>query len=135
MFLSQNTTSLNRQYSVTRWVFFFCFLWFLIFLINKIWNIDMIQTKHWYTPICLLFLLLHFPNLNQTLQNLINLPSDPSFASPTSPNHHLFSTSKILRLKPFTRFRLAFTMSEYWLYTLFLACRQIGDWNRSSFKD
>ena len=49
------------------------------------------------------------------------------FASPTSLNHHLFSIPKILPLKLFTRFRLVFTMFEYRLYTLFLACRQIGD--------
>ena len=35
------------------------------------------------------------------------------------PNHRLFSIPKILPLKPFTRFRLVFTMSEYWWYTLF----------------
>ena len=43
------------------------------------------------------------------------------------PNDRLFSIPKILPLKPFTRFRLAFTTSEYRWYTLFLACRQIGD--------
>ena len=132
--LSQNPTSLNRRYSITVWVFFFCFLWFLIFFNKQ-------NLKHWYDSNKTLIYSnpssISSSSLPKSQINPSKLHKSPlkPFASPTSPNHHLFSIPKILPLKPFTRFRLAFTMFEYRSYTLFLASWQIGNWDRSSFKD